>query len=82
MNNKGKIVANDNRQDRVRKLCFNLERCGVTNTTVLCEDVLMITGSFFNEFITCWMNIYAFCVYYHIYLMNLVSISMILIHFV
>ena len=46
MNNKGKLVANDNRLDRVRKLCFNLERCGVTNTTVLCEDGLMVRGSF------------------------------------
>ena len=46
MGNKGTLVASDNRQDRVRKLCFNLERFGVTNTTVLSEDALMVTGSF------------------------------------
>jgi len=46
MNNKGKITACDNRADRVRKLCFNIERCGVTNTTVILDDALMVSGSF------------------------------------
>ncbi len=38
MGNSGTIVACDMKKDRVQKLCYNLERCHVTNTQVLWMD--------------------------------------------
>ncbi|MFT7615213.1 MAG: NOL1/NOP2/sun family putative RNA methylase [Candidatus Woesearchaeota archaeon] len=38
MENEGTLIALDLRAKRLEKLCFNLERCGVQNTTVIKKD--------------------------------------------
>lgn len=40
MNNKGTLIANDLKLDRIRILAANLERCGVTNTLVTKNDAI------------------------------------------
>lgn len=43
MNNKGRIIATEINQERIKALLFNLRRCGVKNTTVLNIDANTIT---------------------------------------
>ena len=38
MNNKGEIIANDNKHSRLKSLRGNLDRLGITNTTVTLRD--------------------------------------------
>ena len=40
MNNKGTIIANELKLDRIRVLASNLERCGVTNTITSRKDAI------------------------------------------
>jgi NOL1/NOP2/sun family putative RNA methylase len=42
MHNKGMIVSVDSSFDRLQKVCFNLERCGVQNVIVIQKDMLYI----------------------------------------
>ncbi|MFT4312170.1 MAG: NOL1/NOP2/sun family putative RNA methylase [Candidatus Woesearchaeota archaeon] len=49
MNNQGEIIAVDIRADRIRKLIFNLERCGVTNTSIIHEDARYLDCGTFDK---------------------------------
>lgn len=42
MNNKGTLIANDLKLDRIRILAANLQRCGVTNTIVTKNDAIAL----------------------------------------
>jgi NOL1/NOP2/sun family putative RNA methylase len=44
MNNKGKIIAIESSNVRIKSLIYNLRRCGVRNTTVLNMDATKING--------------------------------------
>ena len=49
MNNKGTILANDLKMDRIAILAANLERCGVTNTLISRQDAISLCSKLSKE---------------------------------
>ncbi|MBS3108705.1 RsmB/NOP family class I SAM-dependent RNA methyltransferase [Candidatus Woesearchaeota archaeon] len=49
MKNTGMIIANDNRQIKLKILNLNLERCGVLNNTVTLRDGAMFNNKIFDR---------------------------------
>ena len=49
MNNKGTIIANDIRMDRVKILATNTEKCGVSNVILTKNDAINLCNNFSKE---------------------------------
>jgi len=49
MQNKGTIIANDLKLDRIRIISANLERCGVTNTIACQKDAVVFCNNIANS---------------------------------